>query len=199
MSRMWFLTGCLACVLVFGPALADAQAAQGEKKDDAAKKEDKDEKKDEKKGERYITLGSLSGQIVRVGDGGSTFTIRLRGAIPTWVPTRIWYGRVQGRTQFTPTSEDLDIVLADEAKIRIPMRPELDEKGRPKPGTPKRDPKDRDSNLGGMKGEPGDLAKDQWVTVTLGRSTNPKNPQVVAIVVLVQRDTANYNKRDKDN
>ncbi len=210
MFRFGLVLGLLASFMLVAPAKASDQSKSGQwkkttvdgKEDKKGDKKDdkKEDKKDEKKStERYITLGTLSGQIVRVGEGGNTFTLRVRGAVPSWVPTRIWYGRVQGRTQYTPTSEDIDIALADEAKIRIPFRPELDEKGRPKPGGNKRDPKDRDNNLGGMKGEPGDLAKDQMVTVTLGRSSNPKNPQVVGIIVLVQQDPTGMRRdRDKD-
>jgi len=66
----------------------------------------------------------------------------------------------------------------------VPPKQEKDDKGKPAP-PPKKDPKDPDRNLPGVKGTPDNLTKGQIVTVTLGRTNDPQNPQVFATMVVV--------------
>jgi hypothetical protein len=175
------------------------------KKDDAAKKGDaamkKDDKKDEKKDKKpsYRFVGNITGQITQMGEGGSTLTVRVTGVLPTWVQT---YDQRYGRWRVNPnynqpnvTNQDFDVILADDCKVRLPVKQEFDEKGKPKP-MPKVDPKEDPDykTLGGSKGEASDLARGQIVTVAFGQSMDPKNPQVVATMIRVERDKAGFKK-----
>jgi hypothetical protein len=75
--------------------------------------------------------------------------------------------------------------MADDAKVRVPFKPEIDEKTkRVKPESIRPDPTDPDRGLGGLKGAESDLQTRQWVVVALGRTTD-KPPQFKATAVLV--------------
>jgi hypothetical protein len=83
--------------------------------------------------------------------------------------------------------QDIELVLADDVKVRVPLKPEYDDKGKIKPESLKRDPKDPDKNLPGVKGSEKDLKARQWVSVVLG-ATREKPPKVLATVVIVVAD-----------
>lgn len=224
--RLW----CLALLLGLGlmlPTRADAQAAPKKddpaaKKDDAkkddAKKDDakkgdakkgdammkKDDKKDPKsdkdKKPAFRDIGSITGTVTQLGEGGQTLTVRVVGVTPTWVQAYDYrYNRWRVNPNYNRpnvSTNDFDVILADECKVRIPAKVEYDEKGRPKP-PPKKDPKeDPDYKLDGYKGEPSDLAKDQTVTVVFGISNDPKNPQILATKIFVLRDKPGFKKGD---
>jgi len=89
-------------------------------------------------------------------------------------------GKITGRDENSFTFEvgkdrnkqTLDVLIAIDAKIRLPAELEFDEKGKPKPF--KRDPSDPDRNLPGVKGTKADLHDGQNVIVTIGRLPNKK-------------------------
>lgn len=184
------------------------EPAKGDKKPDdkkpGMKMEDKEEKKEKEepkeKKPQYREVGRLTGRITQIGEGGTTLTVRVTGVTPTWVRT---YDYRFGRWRTNPdyrnpqvNNQDYDVILADDAKVRIPPKREVDEKGKPKP-PPKKDPKeDPDYKLPGYKGEVSDLAKDQMVTVVFGQSTDPKRPEIVATLVLVQQDAPGFKRGD---
>jgi hypothetical protein len=83
------------------------------------------------------------------------------------------------------TYTDLEITLADEAKVRLPFKPEIDETTkRVKPESIRPDRNDPDHKLGGIKGSEKDLKKKQWVVVALGRTAD-KPPQFKATALAV--------------
>ncbi|HMP04446.1 MAG TPA: hypothetical protein PKC45_18295 [Gemmatales bacterium] len=146
-TRLFF--AALMSMLLAWPSLADDQPAgngapkQNEKKDD--KKPEKKEKR-----ETYRHMGQLSGTIKDVSDVGRTITLEMRGAVPNFIPTHYWRGMIRGSYRVQQQSYDMDLVLADDVKVRLPAKPEYDEKGRPKKAKP--DPEDKGSNRGGSKG-----------------------------------------------
>ena len=86
------------------------------------------------------------------------------------------------------TYTDLEISLVENAKIRIPFKPEMDEKTkRIKPESVRPDPKDPDRRLGGIKGTESDLKEKQWIVVALG-ATREKPVQFRATALLVVAD-----------
>lgn len=86
---------------------------------------------------------------------------------------------------YKDTYTDFEILLADEAKVRVPFKPEFDPKTkRVKPDSIRPDLNDPDRKLGGLKGSEKDLNDKQWVVVGLGRTTD-RPPQFKATAVLV--------------
>lgn len=174
----------LAGLLLAWPALGQEPPAP--KKPAASKPEKKDEKKPEKR-ETYRHVGTITGTLKDVSDSAHSITLEIRGATPNFIPTHYWRGMVRGTYQLNPQTQDLDILLAEDVKVRIPIKYERDEKGKLKPYKP--DPDDRDRNYGGMKGSESDLARRQVVTVHLGMTTSdPRNQRIVATVVIVVND-----------
>ena len=84
--------------------------------------------------------------------------------------------------------EDVVISIPDDVKVRVPPKQELDEKGKPKKTTtPKKDPKDPDSKLPGIAGDPKDIKKDKWIYLAVAQpKDDPK--KTVATIVLVAGD-----------
>lgn len=80
------------------------------------------------------------------------------------------------------TSTDVQITMADKAKIRVLPRNEFDDKGNIKPF--KIDKKDPDWRLGGAKGEFKDIEKDGWVAVNLRKNRSGSIHQAFVVVVL---------------
>lgn len=86
------------------------------------------------------------------------------------------------------TSVDVDITVADKAKVRVLPKNEFDDKGNIVPF--KIDRKDPDWRLGGVKGETKDLEPGMWVAVTLKRNKAGTVHQASVVVVLGQDDPA---------
>jgi hypothetical protein len=137
-----------------------------------------DKNKDTKKPEtkpRLVPAGTVTAQVVEV-DGD---TLRLR--LPQAGKPGYRAPRQEGKDG--KDDADLELPLVEDVKIRVPYKPELDDKGRPKP-PPKKDPKDPDRNLPGVKGSTADLHKGVWVTVTLAQ-TRERQPKTMATLVIV--------------
>lgn len=174
-------------VLIVGPANGQDKAAPPKKPAEAKSEKGKNEDKKPERRETYRYLGQISGTVKDISDANRMITLEMRGATPSFIPTHYWRGLIRGT--FVPNQQvyDLDIMLADDVKVRIPYKPERDEKGKIKPFKP--DPDDRDRHLGGIKGSESDLARRQFVTVHLGLTTSdPRNPRIVATAVIVVND-----------
>lgn len=188
----WTRLGLIALAL----GLACAPAWGDEKKD---KKDKKDApSKPESKGPSLAHIGELRGEIVKISDGGMTFTLKVAGAVPVWIPgnpanfyaRRLPFQNFQAnRGTYTTRIEytEYEITLAENVKIRVPPKPETDENGRVKPARFKKDPTDPDQRLfpGTHKGEATDLTRGMMVAVALGATKNAKNPEIFGTVVIV--------------
>jgi hypothetical protein len=175
----------LAGLLLAWPAAGQAPPPAA-KKPTASKPEKKEEKKPEKR-ETYRYLGQLTGTLKDVSESARSITLEITGATPTFIPTHYWRGMIRGTYQFNQQIQDIDILLADDVKVRMPIKYERDEKGKVKPIKP--DPDDHDRHYGGVKGTESDLARRQIVTVHLGMTTSdPRNQRIVATVVIVLKD-----------
>jgi hypothetical protein len=191
-----------------------AADSQKENKADPAKPKPaleapKNAKKPEPPPPRPYPAGSVVGKITKIGDDGKSFTLEVHGksvqpninlnpydawyqqrelANPKLDPVdrqRRMYDAMRSRFHLKDEKQELEITLADEVKVRVPPKIEFDEKtGRPKRPVVKKDPKDPDRNLPGVKGTPDELTQDLWVSVSLGK-TREKTPRVVATMVLV--------------
>jgi hypothetical protein len=171
--------------------------------------EAKKNKKPEPPKPKPYPAGSVVGKITKIGDEGKSFTLEVHGksvqpntnlnpydvwyqqrelANPNLDPVdrqRRMYDAMRSRFRLKDEKQELEITLADEVKVRVPPKIEFDEKtGRPKRLVLKKDPKDPDRNLPGVKGSPDELTKDLWVSVNLGR-TREKTPRIVATMVVV--------------
>lgn len=159
-------------VFAFAIAVAD------EKKDEAKKPEAKP---------RLVQAGTITAMVVEVE--GSTLRLRIPQARKPYGPGP----KPQGKDRDKDNPDDLEITLAEDVKIRVPPRPELDDKGRPKPL--KKDPKDPDRNLPGVRGTTSDLQKGVWVSVALAQ-TREKQPKTLAtLVVVVDEGTKGERKK----
>jgi hypothetical protein len=139
------------------PALASLSADEPK----AAKKEDKDKKKPEIiKAAQTSRVGQYTGRVT--GTDENAFTLEV------------------GKD---PTKRTFDLLVAEDAKIRLPAELQFDDKGKPK--RLKKDPNDPDRNMPGVRGTKEDLHEGQNVLVTVGRLPNKK---LVATVVLVLAD-----------
>lgn len=170
-----------------GPAIGQDKAAPQKKPADAKSEKGKSDEKKPERRETYRYLGQISGTLKDISEANRMITLEMRGATPSFIPTHYWRGLIRGT--FVPNQQiyDLDIMLADDVKVRIPIKLERDEKGKVKPYKP--DPDDRDRHLGGMKGSEADLARRQIVTVHLGLTTSdPRNQRIVAMAVIVVQD-----------
>ena len=84
------------------------------------------------------------------------------------------------------TYQDVEITVADAAKLRVIPKPEFDDEGRVKPFKP--DPKDPDRKLVGAKGSAEDLRKDVWVVAKLSRTPNGDKHVAHMVVVLGEEE-----------
>jgi hypothetical protein len=151
---------------------AEAKKDEPKKPDGEGSKKEEMKKEDAPKKEKLNPFGTLNGEIVRIE--GNTLIVRIQGQRPR-------------NPYFAQAMNEFEITMADEVKVRLPPKPELDEKGRPKNTTPKKDPSDPDSKLGGIRGSTGDLKPRQFVTIHLGQ-TREKQPKVLATVIYVLAD-----------
>lgn len=150
-------------LMSFGLVLALAAA-------DETKKDDKTDAKD-----KLVVVGQLQGTIQKMAEGGKGMTLRVYGRVPQSNGYRVIY---------RDGHEDHELTLADDTKVRVPPKQEVDEKGKPKNPVIKKDPNDPDRNLPGVKGAVSDLHQNQVVQVTLGR-TREKQPRVLVMMVTV--------------
>ncbi len=149
-----------------------------------------DDKKETKKPETkpkpvLVPAGTINAQVVEVD--GTTLRVRLPQA------GKPYGARPQNKEG--ERQDDTEITLADDVRIRVPFKPELDDKGRPK-APPKKDPKDPDRNLPGVKGSTSDLTKGAHVTITLAQ-TRERQPKTLATLILVNEEGGRREKRDK--
>jgi len=145
-------TTALLVVLTLGfwlmPDLISTVKAD-DNKDTKKSDKDKDEKSEPVKTSQTTKAGTVAGKIT--GRDENSFTLEV------------------GKDRNKKT---VDILIAQDAKIRLPAEQEFDEKGKPKPF--KKDPSDPDRNLLGVRGTKADLHDGQNVIVTLGRLPNKK-------------------------
>jgi hypothetical protein len=136
------------------------------------------------KKERLIKAGTYPGRIVKM-DKEKTY---LHLAVPLWRIDR-WAERIPGGvriyTRRVTWTETVEVWLPDEVKVRMPVRPALDAKGRPIPAVLKPNPADRDRHLGGVAGSVEDLDEGQTVQVTVALA--PRTGHLMARVVVVLR------------
>ncbi len=134
--------------------------AQNVKKDDPAKA-DASTEKETKKPPKLVYVGTYLGKLTKLEEDGFKMEVDI----------------VQYKKTYKQT---VDILVNDDVKVRMPVDLEFDDKGRPK--RMKRDPNDKDSRLGGIKGACEDLAANQQIQVSVSRLPNHK---LVATVVKV--------------
>ncbi|MER3415015.1 MAG: hypothetical protein C4297_02230 [Gemmataceae bacterium] len=192
------VTGSEATWAQAAPKLGDQREVENKdsKKQDNAKTDkpkpdaDKDQKKTEKpKREKYYGTVTVTGEIIEADADAKNFRLRIYGTTvePRYQPgnpySRSLYYLPRLTAQQKKTHYDTDpIMLAEDAKIRIPPPIEKDEKGRIKaPKKSKPDPNDPDAKLGGVKGDVGDIQPRRWATVVLAKKTKDGPP--VAIIV----------------
>jgi hypothetical protein len=145
---------------------------------DDAKKTDKAETP---KVQRLNAVGTVRARITEIND--NDLKLRISEKVPELLASR--WGRSYSVSVNERTVEtDLDVTMIEGVKVRLPIKPELDSKGRLKP-PPKKDPKDPDRNLPGTKGTVKDLNEGQWITVTLA-ATKEKQPKLMAVMILVE-------------
>ncbi len=148
----------------------------------SADKEKPQSKKDAKdtavKMERWTVVGTVRGRIQEIDD--NKLKIIATDKVPEVIASR--YGRnIQTREVHT----ELELTMIQGVKVRLPHKPELDAKGRPKPV--KKDPNDPDRNLPGIKGDTKDLIVGQTITATMARSQE-KQPRLSAVIILIEPD-----------
>ena len=199
--RRWILCG----TALVGFALLLTGACLGA--DEKSKKGEASEAK-----QKLSPAGQILGEVIKVEDGGKSFTLRLHektpqinynnsfqrpGGYQSYRNAASMLNR-RGNVTVKDSHTDVEIMLAEDAKIRTPFKPEYDDKTKKvKPESVKPDPNDPDRKLGGMAGFGKDLQKGQWVAVTLG-ATRDKPPMVLATVVQVVSEPAEKMDKRKD-
>jgi hypothetical protein len=188
--RRYFLAGgaIAGSILVLGSVIAA---------DEKSKKGDATEAK-----QRLTPAGQLLGEVIKVAEGGKSFTLRLHEKTPQInynnnMPRPGGYQSYRNAASLfnrrpnvtvKDSHTDVEISLADDPKVRIPFKPEIDETTKKvKPESVRPDPNDPDRKLGGLAGFGKDLQPKQWVLVTLG-ATRDNPPQYLATVVQVVSD-----------
>jgi hypothetical protein len=136
---------------------ASAQNTKKDDKDPPARTDDKEPKKAPK----LVPAGVLVGRLVKLEEEG--FKLE--------VTTKLYY-KSGNQTKEQSHKDTIDIQVHDDVKVRLPVDIEFDDKGRPK--RPKKDPSDKDSKLGGIKGAREDLANNQELEVHVSRLPNRK-------------------------
>lgn len=127
---------------------------------------------------RLFPSGSVVGAVRDIGADGKSFKIEVEVGKP----------RVEnGRIVVDKTKETVEVIFADDVKIRVPPPIERDENGRPKPYRP--DPSDKDYRRfpNTMPGTAGDILKGHIVKVELGttRPTGKELPRTMAMAIIV--------------
>jgi hypothetical protein len=149
-------------LLAFGLALfcfvgtSPMAFGQNTKKDDTPPKSDKTDDKGAPK-KKIVAVATYPGKLIKLEEDSFKMEVTI--------------GKYK---------ETIDIVIDDDVKVRMPVDVEFDDKGRPK--RPKKDPNDKDSRLGGVKGAREDLANGQDIVVTVGQLPNRK---LIATIIKV--------------
>jgi hypothetical protein len=147
------ISAALTFLVIFCVLAGDFAPAQDAKKDASAT----NDSKDAKKAPKLTPISPMVGKILKMEDGGFKLEV---GA-----------GRLK---------QTLEIQLGEDLKVRLPVTVDFDDKGHPKKA--KKDPNDKDAKLGGIKGSPSDLGRNQQVEVMGGRLPNHK---VVATTIKI--------------
>ena len=160
--RRVYLLGSLLAVCLWGSAILVSPAGADDKKDDAKKeKKDSDKKTDGIKIKDLQTkkAGAIQGKLKGVDENSFTLLVQIPRA----------------------GQKEIEILIAEDVKVRSTPEPEFDSKGRLKPYKP--DPNDPDRKLGGVKASKDDLRDGQNVVVTYGTS-KAKKPVATLVVIL---------------
>jgi hypothetical protein len=186
-----------------GSMLALSLLLAGASAEDKPKKPEQSETK-----QRLTPAGQVLGEVTKLDEGGKSFTLRIHEKVPqinynnSFRPGgyQSYRNALQmfGRGNLKDTHTDIDIMLADEAKVRLPFKPEYDDQTKKlKPESIRPDPNDPDRKLCGLKGSEKDLKNRDWVLVTLG-TTRDKPPMILATVIQVVSEPAEKMERRKD-
>ncbi len=158
---------CLAALLcsVASASLGLAQQANP----DAAKKEAAQRKAKLSHG------GTWVGKIADMEKDDVSFTFETEIVVTYWevVPIRDAYGRIIGVRRTVRVHREpvrVEVWLPADVTVRLPVKPDLDEQGRPLRTNPKGQPNDPDRKLVGVPGALKDLRRNQLVRVTLERN-----------------------------
>jgi hypothetical protein len=149
----------LVCVWTAQALGPEGQAGDDTPKKDALKKDTKAEEKDKDKKTESVKKAQVSGAekkrgiIDKLASDGKSMTLEIR------------VGRTTGK---------LEVLIAEDATVRVPRELQFDEKGKPKPF--------KKDGLPGMPGSMDDLHERQVVDVTLGKLPNKK---LVATFIVV--------------
>jgi hypothetical protein len=123
---------------------------------------------------KLFPAGSVMGVVRDIGADGKSFKIEVG-------KPRVENGRI------VVDKETVEVIFADDVKIRVPPPIERDDNGRPKPYRP--DPSDKDYRRfpNTMPGTPGDILKGHIVKVDLGttRPTGKELPRTLAMAIVV--------------
>lgn len=159
------LVSSILLLLLWQAGFATRALAQSTKKDDKdpPAKTDKSEEKEPKKAPRLVPAGVLVGRLIKLEEDGFKLEVTTKAYKQTITQT-------------------VDIQVHDDVKVRLPVDLEFDDKGRPK--RMKKDPNDKDSKLGGVKGAREDLANNQELEVYVSRLPNRK---LVATTIKVRK------------
>ena len=157
------LVSSLIFLVLLSTGLESRAFAQNAKKDDKdpPTKADKADETATKKAPKLVPAGVLVGKLIKLDEDG----LKLE------VSTKLFLKSGKRTTEQTH-KDTVDIQVRDDVKVRLPVDIEFDEKGRPK--KMKKDPTDKDSRLGGIKGAREDLAKNQELEVYVSRLPNRK-------------------------
>jgi len=139
---------------------APAGSARADDQKPAKQEDNKSTKPETVKASQTTKVGRLTGKITARGD--NSFTLEA------------------GKE---PAKKTYELLIAEDAKIRLPAELQFDEKGKPKPFH--KDPSDPNRSMPGVRGTKEDLRDGQNVIVTIGRLPNKK---LVATVILVVAD-----------
>jgi hypothetical protein len=181
----------------------DKKKTNDKKKGDEAKTEDKDKKDKDKKEEKPVFIGTLTGSVKRIlnSDEDGTFIylevtiispqLQVFARQPMTGYSLARRNRMSGndyRGYIVPreVKQEYEVPVTELTKIRIPPKPEVDEKGKviPPKTTLKRDKNDPEYGLPGEKGEITDLNRGQFLRVHLGQMKDPADPKGKKMVIV---------------
>jgi hypothetical protein len=142
---------------------ADDETPKKKTASQETKPADKGEKTEGVKKSQTTPYAKRAGVITKMAADGKSFTLE--------VPS--------GRKK-----ESLEVLIAEDATIRLPRELQFDEKGKPKPS--------KKDGLPGMPGGVDDLRENQMVQVSLGKS---KDKKLVATYIIVQGELKTAKKK----
>jgi hypothetical protein len=149
----------------------------------AAPADEEENKKQDDKGTKakakpMIVMGQLTGKITEITEAGTRFVLEVEGIVPFWYRSNSIRSRIPPRIRTRKEQFDIDVWLAEEPQIRLPLTPDDAAAG---------SAKDKSDKLPGKPGTAADLKRGQIVTVTFAH-TKEAQPRIYGTVVLVQRD-----------